>query len=216
MDSYFPIVIDIHEKKCLVVGGGEVATRKVESLLQAGAEVTVISPEAGDSIREWAQDGRLHWRNEVFSENDVTEFAFVIAATNQSEVNYAVYEAVRQSGGWVNIVDRPDLCNFILPSVVKRGKLTISVSTSGASPGLARKIKQTIEQEIGPEYEEYVDFLARIRQQVLAEVDNHGQRKKIFRELLQDRFVEASEAERYAMAAELVKNVAEEYVGRQL
>ncbi|MET3290456.1 bifunctional precorrin-2 dehydrogenase/sirohydrochlorin ferrochelatase [Brevibacillus fluminis] len=216
MDSYFPIVIDIHEKKCLVVGGGEVATRKVESLLQAGADVTVISPEAGDGIREWAQDGRLHWRNEAFSEIDVTEFAFVIAATNQSEVNHAVYHAVRQSGGWVNIVDRPDLCNFILPSVVKRGKLTISVSTSGASPGLARKIKQTIEQEIGPEYEEYVDFLARIRQQVLAEVGNHGQRKKIFRELLQDRFIEASEAERYAMAAELVKNVAEEYVGRQL
>jgi precorrin-2 dehydrogenase/sirohydrochlorin ferrochelatase len=115
----------------------------------------------------------------------------------------------------VNIVDRPDLCNFILPSVVHRGKLTISVSTSGASPGLARKIKQTIEKEIGPEYEEYVEFLSRIRQQVLAEIGDHTQRKRIFRELLHDRFVEAAEEERYIMAAEVVKQVSDEYVGRQ-
>lgn len=215
MDSYFPIVIDIHEKKCLVVGGGEVATRKVESLLQAGALVTVISPEAGESIRQWAKNGQLHWKSEAFTDMDVKEFAFVIAATNHSDVNRAVYQAVNQAGGWVNVVDRPDLCNFILPSVVKRGKLTISVSTSGASPGLARKIKQTIEKEIGPEYEEYVEFLSCIRQQVLAEIGDHGQRKKIFRELLSERFMEAAEEERYAMAAELVKLVSEEYVGRQ-
>lgn len=211
MESYFPIVIDIHAKRCLVVGGGEVATRKVDSLIRAGADVTVVSPEAGESIQLWATEGKLIWRKQPFSDRDAAGFAFVIAATNISSVNHAVYEAVKRSGGWVNIVDRPDLCNFILPSVVHRGKLTISVSTSGASPGLARKIKQRIEREIGPEYEEYVEFLATIRHQVLSEISDHSQRKRIFRELLDSRFVEAADQERYEMAAELVRTVTKEY-----
>ncbi|MGE5702961.1 MAG: bifunctional precorrin-2 dehydrogenase/sirohydrochlorin ferrochelatase [Clostridia bacterium] len=211
MDSYFPIVIDIHAKRCLVVGGGEVATRKVDSLIRAGAEVTVVSPEAGESIQLWAAEGKLIWRKQPFTDCDVAGFAFVIAATNISSVNHFVYEAVKRSGGWVNIVDRPDLCNFILPSVVHRGKLTISISTSGASPGLARKIKQRIEREIGPEYEEYVEFLATIRHQVLSEISDHSQRKRIFRELLDSRFVEAADQERYEMAAELVRTVTKEY-----
>lgn len=215
MDSYFPIVIDIFAKQCLVVGGGEVATRKVDSLLRAGAKVTVISPDAGEQIRQWAEQGKLVWHREPFGKQSLSGYAFVIAATNQSDVNHAVYQAVQQTGGWVNVVDRPDLCNFILPSVVHRGKLTISVSTSGASPGLARKIKQKIERDIGPEYEEFVDFLAEIRQRVMADVDDHDQRKRIFRALLDDRFIEAAADERYRMAADLINDTAEEYIGRQ-
>jgi precorrin-2 dehydrogenase/sirohydrochlorin ferrochelatase len=209
MRTFYPVMLDLTGKSCLVVGGGEVAARKIESLLQAGAAVTVISPEVVESVKEWAEAGRLAWRKERYQEQDVRGFALVVAATNQAEVNLAVYQAVKAADGWINIVDRPDLCNYIVPSVIQRGNLVISVSTSGASPSLAKKIKQRIEREIGPEYESYLEFLAEMRQQVLKQVADPKQRKELFQLLLDDAYVSADDEERYKMAAILLQETKE-------
>jgi precorrin-2 dehydrogenase/sirohydrochlorin ferrochelatase len=205
MQTHFPIVLDLAGKSCLVVGGGEVATRKIEALLHAAAAVTVIAPLASEEIAAWAGAGKLTWRKEPYTPRAAAGYALVIAATDQAEVNLAVWRDVKDAGGWINIVDRPDLCNFIVPSVVQRGKLLIAISTSGASPGLSRKIRQRIEREIGSEYESYVEFLAAIRKQVMRDVTDPAKRKAIFRELLHDSYLTAGEEERYQMAAVLIR-----------
>lgn len=207
MNRYYPLMIDLTDRSCLVIGGGEVAARKIESLLESGARVVVISPQAVPLIVDWAERGMLDWRKETYVDQDVSGYTLVIAATNQPAVNLVAHQAVMKQGGWINIADRPDLCNFTMPSTVQRGKLLISVSTSGASPGLARKIRQAIEQEYGPAYEEYVEFLAEIRHKVLGQVKEPARRKEIFRLLLDDSFLKASKEERYSKVEALLVHV---------
>ncbi|UFJ39076.1 bifunctional precorrin-2 dehydrogenase/sirohydrochlorin ferrochelatase [Brevibacillus humidisoli] len=204
MRKQYPLMLDLTKRTCLVVGAGEVAVRKIESLLAAGAAVTVISPEADPQVVEWAAQGQLQWHQTTYNGQDVRSYALVIAATDRPDVNLAVHRAVTDCGGWINVVDRPDLCTFTVPSVVRRGKLAIAVSTSGASPSLARKIKQRLEGEFGTEYTGYVDFLAEMRQRVLAQVDDPGVRKQIFRRLLGDVYLHASDEHRYRMAEALL------------
>lgn len=205
MQTHFPLILDLTGKSCLVVGGGEVATRRIESLLHAHAEITVIAPEVSQEIAEWSQLGKVSWQQVAYSSQAVTAYTLVVAATDHPEVNYAIWEAVHNAGGWINIVDRPDLCNFIVPSMVQRGKLMIAISTSGASPGLSRKIRKKVEAEYGLEYESYVEFLAQIRQRVMQTVTSAGVRKQIFQELLDERFVQATDEERYLMAEMLIR-----------
>ncbi|WP_139490230.1 precorrin-2 dehydrogenase/sirohydrochlorin ferrochelatase family protein [Brevibacillus dissolubilis] len=204
MPSHYPIMLELTGRACLVVGGGEVATRKIESLLHAGAYVTVITPEAQPAVIQWAQEGVIKLIQEPYTNQDVSDYTLVVAATNIPEVNLTVYEAVKAVGGWINIVDRPDLCNFIVPSTIQRGKLVISVSTSGASPSLARKLRKQLEEQFDEAYESYVDFLAEIRRQVLTDVVQPEVRRRIFRKLLDDTYVHATEEERYQMAAALI------------
>lgn len=209
MQTHFPLVLDLAGKRCLVVGGGEVATRKAEALIHAQARLTVIAPAATAEMAAWASQGLVEWRQEPFRPYEMNTYTLVVAATNRKEVNLAVWQAVKAVNGWINIVDRPDLCNFIVPSTVQRGKLVIAISTSGASPGLARKIKQRVERDIGPEYESYVNFLAAVRSQVMATISDAALRKKIFRQLLDDQYVMAADEERYQMAEALIKQVQE-------
>lgn len=209
MQTHYPIMLDLTGRRCLVVGGGEVAARKIESLLQAGAEVTLISPDVVPMIAAWATEEKVNWLQEKYDRelHQVEGYALVIAATNLPDVNLAVYEAVKAAGGWINIVDRPDLCNYIVPSVIHRGKLVISVSTSGASPSLAKKLKRRIEEVIGPEYESYLEFLAEMRLLVRKEVGDPKQRREIFQRLLDDEYVIASDEQRYQMAADLLREM---------
>ena len=216
MQKYYPLMLDLTGRFCLVVGGGEVAARKVESLLEAGAIVTVISPDGLQIMDEWTAQGLIQWEKRSFMiDEEVGKYTLVVAATNHSEVNLSVYTAVTRVGGWINIVDRPDLCNFIVPSTVHRGKLVISISTSGASPGLASKIKQKINHDFGPEYEGYVNFLAEIRQHVLQTVDDSKRRRAIFRQLLDEEFLTATDEERNLKVAALLDQSEQEGAGRQ-
>ncbi|MGC5326573.1 precorrin-2 dehydrogenase/sirohydrochlorin ferrochelatase family protein [Brevibacillus sp. SYSU BS000544] len=216
MHNYYPLILDLTERSCLVVGGGEVATRKAESLMEAGANVTVIAPHVMPGMEDWARSGRITWKQTEFqADEDVHAYDLVVAATNQPDVNMTVYQAVKRTNGWINIVDRPDLCNFIVPSTVHRGKLVISVSTSGASPGLASKIKRKIEKDYGAEYEGYVDFLAEMRQRVLLEVCDAKERREIFRQMLDDEYVYATDEERKRMIEALLDSNMQEGTGRQ-
>jgi precorrin-2 dehydrogenase/sirohydrochlorin ferrochelatase len=177
------------DKPIVVVGGGKVATRKVETLLNADANVTVVSPEITDELKEWVKLQKISWKQKRFEEDDVAEAFIIIAATDHTEINLNVHQAAHPHQ-LINIVDRPELGNFIVPSTLQRGKLLISVSTSGASPGLSRKIKQELATVYDETYEEYLDFLSSCRQKVLEQVDQPVVRQYIFKALLDSKFIE--------------------------
>jgi siroheme synthase-like protein len=154
---YYPIFIDLRAQLCLVVGGGPVAVRKVQGLLAAGAYVRVIAPQ----IRPMPPASEVVQR--PFHPDDVTGAAFVIAATDDAATNAAVAAAARAHGIWVNVVDAPTLGTCILPAVVRRGALRIAISTGGASPVLARRLREALERAYGEEYGELVELLADLR-----------------------------------------------------
>jgi precorrin-2 dehydrogenase/sirohydrochlorin ferrochelatase len=156
----YPLSLKLNGRPCLVVGGGAVAERKVASLLECGADVTVVAPDATDQIR--SASGRIKFIERPFELSDVAGALLVIAATNNPGVNSAVADAARASGALVNVVDVPDLCDFYVPALVTRGDLQITVSTGGASPALAKRIRIDLDRQFGPEFEAYLELLARV------------------------------------------------------
>lgn len=164
----YPVFVLIADRPCLVVGGGSVAERKVQDLLQAGARVTVVSPELTPALAAQAGKGEIRHFPGDFQEEQVAGMALVIGATDDPQVNARVSAAAQARGIWVNIVDQPDLCTFIVPAQVRRGELTLAISTGGASPALARQIREELEHHFGPEYGHYLDLLQALRTQVLA------------------------------------------------
>ena len=165
--EYFPIFLNIENKLCIVVGGGKVAERKIKSLLRAKARVKVISPELTPKLKKWAEEGKFVWEKRVYQIGDLEGAWLVIAATNDPEVQKEIYQEAEQKRVFCNVVDVPEFCSFIVPSVVRRGKLAIAISTSGASPAVARRLRETLEELIGEEYEIYIELMKNLRDQIL-------------------------------------------------
>ncbi|MGM0903235.1 MAG: NAD(P)-binding protein [Bacillota bacterium] len=185
----YPVMIRLKKKKITVIGGGKVAERKINSLLQAEGNVVVVSPVVTKKIQTWVENNQLTWFKKEFEPADVTSSFLVIAATNKREINKQVAEAVNKFQ-LLNIVDDPDNSNFIVPSSFKQGNLTIAVSTSGSSPGLAKKIKSEIAQQFDETYAEYLEFLRACRDEVKQRVENPEKRRQVLKELLRDEFFE--------------------------
>jgi precorrin-2 dehydrogenase / sirohydrochlorin ferrochelatase len=186
MLSYYPIFLNLQGKRCLVVGGGEVASRKVQGLLEAGAGVVVVSPALTEPLLALAQQGAIQHAARPFQDNDVAGCALVIGATNQPAVNDAVCQAARQRGIWVNIVDTPAACDFIAPAIVRRGALQIAISTAGNSPTLAQRIRAQLEQTYGPEYAELLAWLGQERERIRRQVVDPAARKAHYAQLVDD------------------------------
>lgn len=184
MSSYYPVFVNLQGKRCLVVGGGEIASRKVQGLLEAGAEVAVVSPRLSKPLARLAAEGVIRHQRRAFREADVAGCALVIGATNQSAVNRAVSEAARRRNIWVNIVDTPDACDFIAPAVVQRGALQIAVSTGGHSPTLAKRIRMRLEGVYGEEYAELLEKLGRERQRIQRLIGDPALRKAYYEHLV--------------------------------
>lgn len=189
MSEYYPITLHLKGKKVVVVGGGVVATRKVRTLLGTQAKITVISPVITSEMTKWVNSEQICWMEKPFAAEDVSDGFLIIAATNSKEVNEEVYQAINLYQLF-NRVDRPDLCNFSVPSTFRRGKLIVSVSTSGASPGLSRKISHEISNDYDSTYEEYVEFLDNCRARVLDEIEEAEVRRHIFKELLDSSYLD--------------------------
>jgi precorrin-2 dehydrogenase/sirohydrochlorin ferrochelatase len=172
----YPVNLLLDGRRCLVVGGGEVAARKAQGLLDCGGNVHVVALRVGDAIRA---DARLTWEERPYRRSDLDGSWLVIAATDSSEVNRSVYVDGEAAGVWVNGADDPQHCSFTLPSVVRRGDLMLTVSTGGRSPAVATWIRRRLEEEIGPEYEVLLDLVSSRRQAIKAsggsteEVDWH-------------------------------------------
>lgn len=156
MPDYFAAFLDLRGRRCLVVGGGEIGERKARALLACGAQVTVVSPTATRGLAALALEGRIVERRRSFRRADLRGCALVVAATGDPAVDDVVAALARRARVLVNVVDRPESCDFILPSVLRRGELQIAVSTGGRSPALAREIRRRLEPLFGPEYAELV------------------------------------------------------------
>src|SRR5262245_60335194 len=182
---YYPIFLDLQARPCLVVGGGEVAERKVQSLLQAEGQVTVVSPTLTPQLQAWRAERRIAAYLRPYETGDLKGFALVFASTDDDALQQRVAAEAREVGMLVNVVDRPALCSFIVPARVSQGDLTLAVSTGGASPALARKIRQALEQQFGVEYALTLQVLARVRELVSNEVQSCEERQRLFTALVE-------------------------------
>ena len=159
----YPVMLDLEGRVCLVVGGGVVAARKISGLLDAGARVTVVSPVLAPAVLDIARDGRLRWWPREYAEGDVAGFALVMVATADDGVNARVAAEARERSVWVNCADDPAHCDFILPSVLRRGPLTVAVSTGGVSPTVAHMVREELEAVLPPDYAALTEVVADVR-----------------------------------------------------
>lgn len=187
----YPIFAIIEDKPCLVVGGGAVGERKVLDLLAAGARVTVVSRTLTPELAGLADRGEITYLPEDFGESQVEGMALVMAATDDPQVNARVSAAAQARAIWVNVADEPEYCTFIVPAQVRRGDLTLAISTGGASPALARQVREELQQHFGPEYGPYLDLLRRVRTRVLAERRAHPDNGPLFHQLVNSPLREA-------------------------
>jgi siroheme synthase-like protein len=161
--TYLPAFLDIHGKKCIVVGGGKVALRKVKMLLDCGANVTVISPTLHPDLTQLVNKKALHRISREYKSGDLEDVVIVIAATDVKEINDKVADEAKRLGALVNVVDDPEPSDFIIPSFFRRKDLAIAASTSGRSPALARKIRTILEQQFGKEYASLLSLIGEVR-----------------------------------------------------
>ena len=150
--KYYPVHLDINNRNVLVVGGGGVGTRKVRTLLACGARVTVVSLETSRQLRDLAASGEIVLKERSYQSDDLSDMFLVIGATNDEKLNRQISSDADQLNTLCNIADRPEVCNFILPSIVHRDDLVITISTSGKSPALAKKLRKALENQFGEEY----------------------------------------------------------------
>ncbi len=163
---HYPVFLDLKHKPCVVVGGGSVAVRKVEDLLEAEADVTVVASRPSAPLEDLATGGRIDLITRPYREGDLYGAVLVISATDDRTVNRAVAEEAHREGALVNVVDAPDLCDFYVPAVLRRGSLVIAISTSGRSPALARSVREDLEMLLGPEYETALEVVHTLRMEL--------------------------------------------------
>jgi precorrin-2 dehydrogenase/sirohydrochlorin ferrochelatase len=208
MRSFYPIMTDLTGIRCLVAGGGRVAERKIGGLLDADAEVTVVSPEVTGRIALWETQGRIAVIRREYESGDGNGAALVFASTDSSEANRLVWEDAVSRGQLVNVADQPELCTFVVPAVWRHGHLLVAVSTSGTSPMASSRIRDRIEAAIGDDIDAFLEFAAEYRVIVLSRVGDPGERKRLLAELFSDEALDAVRAGeweglRSRMAAEL-------------
>ena len=167
-------------RRCLVVGGGEVGLEKVEGLLACGAEVTLVAPDAIAPLAALAAEGSIAWERRAYRESDLEGSFIAIAATGDTDVNISVYDGAERRAMLVNVVDVPPLCNFILPAIVRTGALSIAISTQGASPALAKRMKREIAAEFGEPYARLAVLLNEARGWAKATLPTYQDRKEFF------------------------------------
>jgi precorrin-2 dehydrogenase/sirohydrochlorin ferrochelatase len=172
-------------RRCVVVGGGEVGLEKVEGLLACDAEVTVIAPEVHPELAQLALEGSIRWHEREYRPEDLDGALIAIAATGDTEVNIAVFEAAERRAMLVNVVDVPPLCNFILPAIVRTGPLAIAISTAGASPALAKRMKREIGELFGEPYAALAVLLNEVRGWAKATLPTYQDRKEFFEAIVE-------------------------------
>ena len=185
LDTPFYIAcLKLSGRRCVVVGGGEVGLEKVEGLLACDGAVTLIAPEAGRELQQLAAEGSIEWIRREYETGDLDATFIAIAATNDTDVNIAVYDDAERRAMLVNVVDVPPLCNFILPAIVRTGPLAIAISTAGASPALAKRIKAEIAEQFGEPYARLAVLLNEARGWAKGTLPTYQDRKAFFESIV--------------------------------
>jgi len=181
---YYPIYLDMRGRNALVVGGGAVGSRKAQTLLRAGARVTVVSPQVTAAIRSLADTGELTWHERPYRASDMQTMFLVFSATDDPDLNHRIEADATRHHVLCNFADAPDRGHFILPSIVARGDLLVSISTSGKSPAVARRLRQEMEAYFGEEYAPFLRLMGAIREHLLARTHAPEDHRKIFDRLI--------------------------------
>ena len=181
---YYPVCLDIRKRKCLVVGGGSVGTRKVLTLLSCRADITVVSPVVTAALQKLADSGSILLKKRPFRASDLEGMFLVFGATDNEALNRQIHTGAERLGLLCNIADQPEACNFILPSIVNRGDLIIAISTSGQSPAFAKKLRKDLEAVFGNEYAVLLKLMGAVRQKLLSRDHQPEAHKPLFEQLL--------------------------------
>ena len=181
LDTPFYIAcLKLAGRRCLVIGGGEIGLEKVEGLLACDGDVTLVAPEAGPELTQLALEGSIRWEQRAYVPEDLEGTFMVIACTDDTDINIGIYEDAERRAMLVNVVDVPPLCNFILPAIVRTGPLAIAISTAGASPALAKRMKREIADTYGEPYARLAIILNDARGWAKGNLPTYQDRKEFF------------------------------------
>jgi siroheme synthase-like protein len=200
----YPVNLIVAGRRCVVVGAGRIAARKIDALLAAGAEVHVVAPDLGDAVRAWRDQQRITVAERSFEASDLDDAWLATAATDDPAVNHAVFDAGAERRVWVNSADDPDNCSFTLMSVIRRGDLVVTVGTGGRSPALAAWMKERLSTELGPEYETLLELLSESREAMRA--DGRSTEDADWKRALDSGMLELVRAGRVTEAKELLRS----------
>lgn len=189
--AYYPIFLDLRDRLTLIIGGGKVAERKVASLLRCGARVHLAARTLTTTLNNWKEEGSIRYLGKTYQPSFMDGAFLVMAATDDPELNRRVSKDAEARGILMNAVDQPEDCNFIVPSLLRRGGLTIAISTSGRSPALAKKIRKELESTYGEEYESYLALLGKIRSIVLQRGRPAEENKLIFQKIMESSLLDS-------------------------
>ncbi len=181
---YYPVNLDIKGKRCLVVGGGEVAYQKVKGLLRAGAKVTVVAPRLVARLSAMKRSGKIQWLARSFQKKILRGYFLAIVATDDREVNSEIGRLCREKNILVNVVDQPVDCSFTVPSLLRRGSLMIAISTNGASPALSKAIRKDLESRYGADFGEFLSLMGSLRQEAIERIPEQPLRKRRFEKVI--------------------------------
>ncbi len=189
--SYYPIYLELEGKTVLVVGGGNVARRKVETLLEYGAVINIVSKDLVPELKKLVESGQVRHFGEVFLEKHLDSAFLVFAATDDNRLNHQIAESTRKRGLLINAVDQPPDCDFIVPSIIRKGNLSIAVSTSGKSPALAQSIRKKLDSQFGKEYEIFLILMGSLRKEILSLGLSQEENSRIFHKIVDSNILKA-------------------------
>lgn len=210
--KFYPISLDISNEKCVVVGGGDVAERKIMRLLECGARVVLVGKTITPGLRAMKDEETIEHVPDDYREEHIEGAFLVIGATDRNDVNERIYRDSRSRGILVNVVDEPARCNFIVPAIFRRKDLLIAISTGGKSPALARKLREKMEEKYGPEYGILLDIMGNVRKKIIARGGTSAENKRIFESVLDSDILRHIREEEWDRAREIVRDLTGEDV----
>jgi precorrin-2 dehydrogenase / sirohydrochlorin ferrochelatase len=206
----YPVMMNLQNRRVIVVGGGRVAYRKIVSLIESGAAVVCISPVVNSELDELVSTKQITWIKSRFDESFLAEYpetALIFGTTDNREVNVRIYQAAAINKIPCNIADVPDLCTFIVPAVITQGDLMIAVSTGGASPALAKRIRTQLQEQYGPEYAEMTALMGELRKLILKAGASSDENKKIFHEIVDSDILPALKKQDRERVVRILKDI---------
>lgn len=208
--KYYPINLNIYDKKVLVVGGGMVATRKIERLVERGADITVVSPEISSEIAGFAKKYKVKWIGRAYKTGDekgaFAVFCAISPGKKSIKIEEGLFKRCVKKNILINVADKPEFCTFTLPALVSRGEFDIAIFTSGLSPRLARKIREDLEKVYGEEYNTYVKILGFIRKEIKLKKYPQSKNQKLFDELINSDLFELVKDKRFSDISLFISN----------
>ncbi|HVF26115.1 MAG TPA: bifunctional precorrin-2 dehydrogenase/sirohydrochlorin ferrochelatase [Anaerolineales bacterium] len=207
MTNYYPIYVQLNEQPCVVIGGGKIAEGKVDGLLAANARVKIISPELTPHLHDLVKQNQIEYAARHYQVGDLTGAFMVICATDQSEINHQVWQEASANQQLVNVVDDTPHCNFIAPAILRKGDLNIAISTGGKAPALAVRLKQRLQEELGPQYERFLELSGQLREPLARHIPDFETRKKLWYELVDSDILELLSQDNEPAALDLISEV---------